>query len=56
MKESMIKELKTLYSSKTLKNKNNMILPQEIKPKKKIKKTFFNGVIEKLNINTEKDY
>jgi len=51
MNESLIKEIKALYSSRAKENKSPLALP-EIQQKElrvKPKNTFFNGVLEKLN-------
>ncbi len=56
MNESIIKELKSIYSSK-IKNTNPEALKSDIKAIKanpKGSKSFFNGVIEKLNIIVSK--
>ncbi len=56
MNESVIKELKSIYSSK-IKNNNPDAVKADIKTIKaetKGKKSFFNGVIEKLNIIVSK--
>lgn len=57
MKESVIKEVKSIYSSKIRNNDPTAIIAdiKAIKPEKKNSKTFFNGVIEKLNIIVSKD-
>ena len=51
MKESEIKELKSIYSSK-IRKADPTAINSDIKSLKSVKskKTFFNGVIEKLNI------
>lgn len=57
MNESIIKEIKTIYSGRVSTNATPAVTP-EIKKTKKINskssKTFFNGVIEKLDILVNK--
>ncbi len=57
MKESVIKEVKSIYSSKIRNNDPTAIKAdiKTIKADKKSSQTFFNGVIEKLNIIVSKD-
>ncbi len=52
MNESVIKEIKSIYSGRIRSNNPAAVTPEieTIKPAKKEHKTFFNGVIEKLNI------
>lgn len=52
MNESVIKEIKSIYSGRIRSNNPAAVTPEieTIKPTKKEHKTFFNGVIEKLNI------
>lgn len=56
MNESVIKEIKSIYSSKI---RSNEITPvkadiKQVKPQSNRPKSFFNGVIEKLNIIVNK--
>lgn len=55
MNESIIKEVKSIYSQKIRTNNPTAINAdiKKIKPEAKKQKTFFNGVIEKLNIITK---
>lgn len=56
MNESVIKEIKSIYSGR-IKSENPMAITPEIqtiKPEKKEHKSFFNGVIDKLNIIVKK--
>ena len=52
MNESVIKEIKSIYSGRIKSENPAAITPeiQTIKPEKKEHQTFFNGVIDKLNI------
>lgn len=52
MNETVIKEVKSIYSGKIKSNNPVTVTPEirTIKPSKKANKTFFNGVIDKLNI------
>ena len=53
MNETIIKEIKSIYSSRT--HNPKLITPEiNIRQKRKGKKSFFNGVIDKLNIVIEK--
>lgn len=56
MNESVIKEIKSIYSGRIKSNNPTVVTPEieAIKPVKKENKTFFNGVIEKLNIIVSK--
>lgn len=55
MNESVIKEIKSIYSQKIRTNDPTVINAdiKKLKPDVKHSKTFFNGVIEKLNIITK---
>lgn len=55
MNESIIKEVKSIYSAKIRTNTPLTVKSdiKTIKPDIKNQKTFFNGVIEKLNIITK---
>lgn len=57
MNETIIKEIKSIYSSKINSNKPAHITPEikAVKPERKGSTTFFNGVIDKLNIIVNKD-
>ncbi|MBQ8669343.1 hypothetical protein IJ472_06155 [bacterium] len=57
MNESIIKEIKSIYSARIKSNNPAHITPEikAIKPEHKSNKTFFNGVIDKLNIIVEKN-
>jgi hypothetical protein len=57
MNETIIKEIKSIYSAKTKSNNPAHVTPEikAIKPEHNNKKTFFNGVIDKLNIIVSKD-
>jgi hypothetical protein len=57
MDETVIKEIKSIYSSRIKSNNPAHITPEikAIKPEHKNKKSFFNGVIDKLNIIVIKD-
>lgn len=57
MNETVIKEIKSIYSSRIKSNNPAHITPeiQAIKPEHKENKTFFNGVIDKLNIVIPKE-
>lgn len=52
MNETVIKEIKSIYSSRIKSDNPAAITPeiQTIKPETKEHKSFFNGVIDKLNI------
>ncbi len=53
MNESIIKEIKTIYSGRITPENTPAVTPEVKKTKKKNiqqNKTFFNGVIEKLDI------
>lgn len=52
MNESVIKEIKSIYSGRIRSDNPAAVTPeiQTIKPERKEHKTFFNGVIDKLNI------
>lgn len=52
MNETVIKEIKSIYSGRIKSNNPAVVAPEirTIKPSKKAHKTFFNGVIDKLNI------
>ena len=52
MNETVIKEIKSIYSGRIKSNNPAVVAPEirTIKPSKKTNKTFFNGVIDKLNI------
>ena len=54
MNKSIIKEVKSVYSNKIRANNSVSMNPEIISNKNKVKKekTFFNGVIEKLNISS----
>ncbi len=56
MNETVIKEIKSIYSARIKSDNPATITPeiQTIKPEKKDNKTFFNGVIDKLNIIVNK--
>ncbi|MGN0030986.1 MAG: hypothetical protein ACI37Q_03430 [Candidatus Gastranaerophilaceae bacterium] len=56
MNETVIKEIKSIYSARIKSDNPAAITPeiQTIKPEKKDNKTFFNGVIDKLNIIVNK--
>lgn len=57
MNETIIKEIKSIYSARIKSNNPAHITPEikTIKPEHKNNKTFFNGVIDKLNIIIDKD-
>ena len=57
MNETVIKEIKSIDSARTKSNNSATNTPeiQTIKPEKKNNKSFFNGVIDKLNIIIPKD-
>ena len=57
MNETIIKEIKSIYSAKTKSNSPAHVTPEikTIKPEHKNRKTFFNGVIDKLNIIVNRD-
>lgn len=57
MNEAIIKEVKSIYSNKIRNNNPNMpeFDIEQDKQKSNEPKTFFNGVIEKLNIIVDKD-
>ena len=57
MNETVIKEIKSIYSSRIKSENPAAITPeiQTIKAEKKDNKTFFNGVIDKLNIIVNKE-
>ena len=57
MNETVIKEIKSIYSARTKSNNSATNTPeiQTIKPEKKNNKSFFNVVIDKLNIIIPKD-
>ena len=57
MNETVIKEIKSIYSGRIKSTNPATITPeiQTIKPEKKENKSFFNGVIDKLNIIVTKD-
>lgn len=57
MNETVIKEIKSIYSARIKSDNPTAITPeiQTIRPDKKDNKTFFNGVIDKLNIIVNKD-
>lgn len=52
MNKSIIKEVKSVYSNKIRTNNSTTLNPEikSVKPEIKNSKSFFNGVIEKLNI------
>lgn len=52
MNETVIKEIKSIYSGRIKSNNPAMVKPEirTIKHSKSENKTFFNGVIDKLNI------
>lgn len=57
MNEAIIKEVKSIYSNKIRNNNPNMPefdIEQDLQ-KSNEQKTFFNGVIEKLNIIVDRD-
>lgn len=57
MNETVIKEIKSIYSGRIRSNNPTAITPEikTIKTEKKTSKSFFNGVIDKLNIIVSKD-
>lgn len=57
MNDATIKEIKSIYSARIRSNNPATITPeiQTIKPEQKENKSFFNGVIDKLNIIVTKD-
>lgn len=57
MNETIIKEIKSIYSGRIKTDNPSNITPeiQTINAKKKENKSFFNGVIEKLNIVVTKN-
>lgn len=57
MNETIIKEIKSIYSARIKSNNPAHITPEikAVKPEHKGGKTFFNGVIDKLNIIVNKD-
>ena len=57
MNETIIKEIKSIYSARLKSNNPAHITPEikAIKPEQKENKTFFNGVIDKLNIIIDKN-
>ena len=57
MNETIIKEIKSIYSAKTKSNNPAHVTPEinASKPEIKSNKSFFNGVIDKLNIIVDKD-
>ncbi len=57
MNETVIKEIKSIYSARIKSDNPAAVTPeiQTIKPTKKDNKTFFNGVIDKLNIIVNKE-
>lgn len=57
MNETVIKEIKSIYSGRIKSNNPAAVTPeiQTIKPEQKTNKSFFNGVIDKLNIIVSKD-
>lgn len=57
MNETVIKEIKSIYSARIKSDNPAAVTPEirTIKPEKKSNKTFFNGVIDKLNIIVNKD-
>lgn len=57
MNETVIKEIKSIYSARIKSNNPANITPeiQTIKHETKTNKSFFNGVIDKLNIIVSKD-
>lgn len=52
MNESIIKEIKTIYSGRVTPENSPVVTPEVKKETKKVckSKTFFNGVMEKLDI------
>jgi len=56
MNETVIKEIKSIYSSRIKSNNPAAITPEikALKAGKRSNKTFFNGVIDKLNIIVNK--
>lgn len=56
MNETVIKEIKSIYSAKIKSTNPEAVTPeiQTIRPDVKNNKTFFNGVIDKLNIIVSK--
>lgn len=52
MNETIIKEIKSIYSSRIKSNNPAQVTPeiQSVKTERKSNKSFFNGVIDKLNI------
>lgn len=56
MNETVIKEIKSIYSARIKSPNPTAITPeiQTIKPESKSNKSFFNGVIDKLNIIVSK--
>lgn len=57
MNETIIKEIKSIYSAKIKSNNPAHVTPEikAVKPEHKGRKAFFNGVIDKLNIIVNKD-
>lgn len=55
MNEAIIKEVKSIYSNKIRNNNPNMPEFDIEQDLQKSNKTFFNGVIEKLNIIVDRD-
>ena len=57
MNETVIKEITSIYSGRIKSDNPANVTPeiQTIKAEKKENKSFFNGVIEKLNIIVTKD-
>ncbi len=57
MNETIIKEIKSIYSARIKTNNPALITPEirAIKHEQKNNKSFFNGVIDKLNIIVDKD-
>lgn len=52
MNEAIIKEIKTIYSGRVTPENSTVVTPEVKKETKKVckSKTFFNGVMEKLDI------
>jgi len=57
MNETIIKEIKSIYSSRVKSVNQPQITPEikSVRPEKRTNKTFFNGVIDKLNIIVNKE-
>jgi hypothetical protein len=57
MNETIIKEIKSIYSARIKSNNPALITPEikAIKPEQKSNKSFFNGIVDKLNIIVNKD-